>query len=131
MRKIFETNKLLIITRKKVGRRITPKVIPCLWCPNTFECEHKKIRVEGLGWKQWVPARQYCDTPNCGKKAINFRSVLARKLLSDKEDDRLTAQYCQWKMIMRTPIRELVPILVNGFNHKTKTQVEELVQLVN
>lgn len=122
--------------QKKAGRRITEKIITCLWCPNTFNCEHKKIKVDNTKWKQWVPLRQYCNTPNCNKKAINFRSILARKLLNPKDESEFnTAQYCLWKMIARSPIQFLHPILIENFEQARpiheKDLVEELEILVN
>lgn len=117
MNRVFEINRIRLIATKKAGRRRPEKVIPCLWCSYVLECECKKIKVAGINWKQWVPAKQYCDTYPCGKNAVNFRSSLAKKQLSDKAVDRLTAEYCLWKMMKRTPIKFLSPILQSGFSH--------------
>ena len=118
MNLVFETNKIRLLVNKKAGRRRPQKVIPCLYCPSIHECECKKVKVKGIGWKQWVPARQYCLASKCGKRAVNFRSSLAKKLLN-KEDQTafLTAQYCLWKMMGRTPIKYLSPVLSGNFIH--------------
>lgn len=116
MNQIFELNQILLIRNKKNGRKRTPKALHCLWCPTILNCEHKKIRVKGKYQKQYVPAKQYCNIPECGKKTLSFRFTLARKLRNPKNDTEfLTAQYCLWKMLVRTPIKNLAPIISKNF----------------
>lgn len=130
MKRHFEINQIRYTIKQNAGRKITEKVIPCLYCPNLIECTHKKLKTGT--WKQWVPVKQYCNIPNCAKKSISFRTNLAKKLLQPKNESQyLTAQYCLWKMITRTPIEYLIPILSNNFEHARPISITELEQLVN
>lgn len=115
---IYLINKVRLVMKKNSGRRQTNRVISCMWCSAIIECECKKVRVEGVKWKQWVPARQYCEVHSCAKKAINFKSKLTKKLLNPKdENERLCAEYCLAKWIIRCPLKYLQPILMDGFKH--------------
>ena len=128
-KKAFEINKVRHIIRRKAGRKITERVIPCLFDGELIEVEYKKIKMNG--WKEWFLLKQYCSTRHCGKKAILFRTRLAKLMLSESKDDQLTAQYVLWKMITRTPVKDLLPLLAKGFEYKTEIQVEELEALVH
>ena len=115
---VYLINKVRLVMKKNSGRRSTNRVIACMWCSKIIECECKKVRVEGVQWKQWVPARQYCDVSSCAKKAINFKSKLTKKLLHPKdENEKLQAEYCLAKWIIRTPLKELQKVLMDGFIH--------------
>lgn len=111
---IFDINRIKVLNERS-GRSIPEKVIPCLWDGNRFICGHKKVRVENIKWKQYVPVKQYCGPNPCGKAVQNFRSRLTKKLLYGNKNEKLTAEYCLWKMIRRTPIKVLSPTLSEGF----------------
>ena len=121
---IFEINRIKILNKKN-GRSRPDKIIPCQFCGNRMDCGHKKIRVKGVNWKQYVPEKQYCGPQPCGKSVQNFRSRLTKKLLYPKNSDEyLTAQYCMWKMLARTPIKYLAPILSEGFKTEIAIKVK-------
>ena len=128
-RRMFEINKVRHLIKKKAGRRITEIQLSCLYDGEIFVTDFKKIKMNG--WKYWFPAKQYCTTRYCGKRAILLRTKLAKKLQSNSLDDRLVGQYVLWKMITRTPMCVLLPILTNGFVNESKTTVDQLEILVN
>lgn len=129
-KRAFDINRVRHIIKRKAGRKITERVIPCLFDGELIEVEYKKVKMNG--WKYWFPLKQYCSTRHCGKKAILFRVKLAKKLLSENRDEQLMAQYVLWKMITRTSIKELIPLLTNGFIYESKINpVEELEAIVN
>jgi len=112
--RIREINRIRILNQKS-GRTPMPKIITCGYCSDEMECGHKKIRVHNVGWKQWVPQRQYCSS-NCSKPSLNFKVRLHKKLIEPKDQSEyFTAQYCLWKMLGRTPIKELSEILSTNF----------------
>lgn len=114
---IFDINRIRILNMKN-GRSRPDKVIPCSFCGNQMLCGHKKIKMPNKGWKQYVPAKQYCGSQPCGKSVQNFRGRLTKILLNPMDENQyLTAQYCLWKMLARTPIKYLTPLLSEGFNY--------------
>lgn len=117
MNNIYDINRIRILNMKS-GRSPMSKIIPCQWCGIAMECGHKKVRVKGVSWKQWVPARQYCSSQPCAKQSLNFKVRLTKKLLNPtSQDEYLSANYCLMKMLTRSPIEFLSPILTNCFEH--------------
>lgn len=113
MSRCFTINKQRYQSRQGKTRQLLIKKMPCAFCDGEFENEFRKIKI-GVR-NQRIPLKQYCTGTRCQKAGINFRTSLVRHLQSDNLSSNLTAQYVLWKMITRTPIKYLTPVLYDNF----------------